>query len=258
MQISKIADLVHEHDTRIWRIVKHFVKMALKSADYSNVTAVCVDETSEKKGHNYITIFADNQTGRVLFVTRGKDSDTICRFYTEFLIHHGEPRRIKEVSCDMSPAFISGISEYLENAQIIFDKFHIMQLVNKAIDEVRRAEQKDNPFLKKTRFIFLKSQDKLTKDQRKILYLLSKMNLKTVRACQMKLNFQKFWIITDKREAETYLKKWYFRLKNSRIDQMISLAKTIKRHWDGVLNYFNSRRTNALMEGLNSVVQTLK
>jgi transposase len=158
---------VHEHDTRIWRIVKYLVNMALKSTDYSNVTAVCVDETSGKKGHNYITIFANIQTGRVLFVTRGKDSDTLCRFYTELLIHHGEPRRIEEISCDMSPAFISGISEYLENAQIIFDKFHIMQLVNKSIDEVRRVEQKDNPFLKKTRFMFLKSQYKLTKEQSK-------------------------------------------------------------------------------------------
>ena len=258
MQISKVAEWVNEHDTRIWRIVKHYVKKAFKQEDYSNVTAVCVDETSERKGHNYITIFADKKTGKVLFVTRGKDSDTIGRFFTELLCHHGDPWKIEQVSCDMSPAFICGISEYLVNAKIIFDKFHVMQLVNKAIDEVRRAEQKENSILKKTRYIWLKSINRLTEKQNQMLFSLRSLNLKTARSYQMKLNLQEFWKIQDRNEAHLYLKRWYFWLTHSRLEPMISLAKTIRNHWEGILNYFECRFTNALMEGVNSVVQSLK
>lgn len=258
MQISKVAKRVNEHDTRIWRIIKHYIKKARKSEDFSNITTVCIDETSERKGHNYITIFADKLTGKVLFATRGKDASTVGRFFTELLAHHGDPWKIKQACCDMSPAFINGISEYLVNAQIIFDKFHVMQLVNKAIDEVRRDDQRVNSFLKKTRFIWLKSQDKLTQGQTETLGSLRKMNLKTVRAYQMKLNMQFFWTIQDREEAHAYLKKWYFWLTHSRLEPMINLAKTIKRHWEGILNYFECRFTNALMEGLNSIVQSLK
>jgi transposase len=133
-----------------------------------------------------------------------------------------------------------------------------MQLVNKAIDEVRRVEQKENSILKKTRYIWLKSINKLTDKQSQALYSLRSLNLKTARAYQMKLNLQEIWKIQDRDEAHLFLKKWYFWLTHSRLAPMISLAKTIRNHWEGKLNYFECRFTNALMEGLNSVVQSLK
>ncbi len=161
MQVSHVAKRVNENDTRIWRILKHYIKIALKNLDFSNITTFCVDETSEKKGHNYITIFANKVTGHVLYVCKGKDTSTVGKFFTALLSHHGNPSKITQACCDMSPAFISGITEYFENAQIIFDKFHVMQLVNKAVDEVRRIDQVKNSILKKTRYIWLKNPENL-------------------------------------------------------------------------------------------------
>jgi len=257
-QVSHVAKRVKENDTRIWRIIKYYIKKARKKLDFSNITAICLDETSEKKGHKYITIFADKVTGHVLYVCRGKDANTVGKFFIELLSHHGNPWKITQACCDMSAAFISGITEYLENAQIIFDKFHVTQLANKAVDEVRRLDQVKNTLLKKSRYIWLKNPENLTENQKKQLASLRSMDLKTARAYQMKLNLQHFWTIPDQETAQAYLKKWYFWLTHSRLEPMIKLAKTIKKHWDGIMNYFDFKVTNGLMEGLNSIVQTLK
>ena len=258
MQVSHVAKRVNENDTRIWRIIKHYIKKALQKLDFSNITTFCVDETSERKGHKYITIFANKVTGYVLYVCKGKDASTVGNFFTELLSHHGNPSKITQACCDMSPAFISGITEYFVNAHIIFDKFHVMQLVNKAVDEVRRIDQVKNVLLKKTRYIWLKNPENLTEKQTKLLASLRTMELKTARAYQMKLNLQHFWSIPDRETAEVYLKKWYFWLTHSKLEPMINVAKTIKKHWDGIMNYIDFKITNGLMEGLNSIVQTLK
>lgn len=258
MQVSHVAKRVNENDTRIWRIIKHYIKKALQKLDFSNITTFCVDETSERKGHKYITIFANKVTGYVLYVCKGKDASTVGKFFTELLSHHGNPSKITQACCDMSPAFISGITEYFVNAHIIFDKFHVMQLVNKAVDEVRRIDQVKNVLLKKTRYIWLKNPENLTEKQTELLASLRTMELKTARAYQMKLNLQHFWSIPDRETAEVYLKKWYFWLTHSKLDPMINVAKTIKKHWDGIMNYIDFKITNGLMEGLNSIVQTLK
>ena len=258
MQVSHVAKRVNENDTRIWRIIKHYIKKALQKLDFSNITTFCVDETSERKGHKYITIFANKVTGYVLYVCKGKDASTVGNFFTELLSHHGNPSKITQACCDMSPAFISGITEYFVNAHIIFDKFHVMQLVNKAVDEVRRIDQVKNALLKKTRYIWLKNPENLTEKQTELLASLRTMELKTARAYQMKLNLQHFWSIPDRETAEVYLKKWYFWLTHSKLEPMINVAKTIKKHWDGIMNYIDFKITNGLMEGLNSIVQTLK
>ena len=258
MQVSHVAKRVNENDTRIWRIIKHYIKKALQKLDFSNITTFCVDETSERKGHKYITIFANKVTGYVLYVCKGKDASTVGNFFTELLSHHGNPSKITQACCDMSPAFISGITEYFVNAHIIFDKFHVMQLVNKAVDEVRRIDQVKNVLLKKTRYIWLKNPENLTEKQTELLASLRTMELKTARAYQMKLNLQHFWSIPDRETAEAYLKKWYFWLTHSKLEPMIKVAKTIKKHWDGIMNYIDFKITNGLMEGLNSIVQTLK
>ena len=258
MQVSHVAKRVNENDTRIWRIIKHYIKKALKKLDFSNITTICVDETSERKGHKYITLFANKVTGYVLYVCKGKDASTVGNFFTELLSHHGNPSKITQACCDMSPAFISGITEYFVNAHIIFDKFHVMQLVNKAVDEVRRIDQVKNVLLKKTRYIWLKNPENLTEKQTELLASLRTMELKTARAYQMKLNLQHFWSIPDRETAEVYLKKWYFWLTHSKLEPMIDVAKTIKKHWNGIMNYIDFKITNGLMEGLNSIVQTLK
>ena len=159
----------------------------------------------------------------------------------------------------MSPAFISGIEETFEQADITFDKFHVMKIINSAVDEVRRQEQKERPELKKTRYLWVKNPEHLTSRQEEILAEL-KMNtlhLKTTRAYQIKLTFQEFYQQPIER-AEEFLKKWYFWATHSQLPPMIEAAHTIKRHWDGVLRWGESRITNGVLEGINSLIQAAK
>ena len=104
MSIKKVAERLGEHDTRLWRVVQHWVEVAQKDLDFSDVTAIGVDETS-KRGHQYVTVFIDLNTKRVLYVTEGKDANTITRFVEFFKQHSGDPEDVLEISSDMSLAF---------------------------------------------------------------------------------------------------------------------------------------------------------
>jgi len=130
--------------------------------------------------------------------------------------------------------------------------------MNEAVDEVRREEQAENVLLKRTRYIWLKNQCNLTKKQLKRLGSLKDMNLKTVRAYNIKISLQTFWSIDDKEAAIKYLNKWYYWATHSRLEPIIKAAKTIRRHWSGVINFIDSKVTNGLLEGLNSSIQSLK
>ena len=112
-----------------------------------------MDETSSKRGHNYITVFVDMDKSKVLFATPGKDAATLTAFKEDLEAHGGQAQNIKQTCCDMYPAFIRGIEDTFENATITFDRYHIVKIINEALDEVRRQEQKTRPELKKTRFL---------------------------------------------------------------------------------------------------------
>jgi transposase len=258
MTISDVAKQICEHDTRIWKVVDHYAKEARSREDYSDVTVIGIDETSCAKGHKYVTFGVDFDTSKVIHVCEGKDSNTVSIFKKDYKTHKGNPKNIHSVCCDMSPAFISGIHTEFPDAAITFDKFHVTKIVNEGIDKVRREEVAKNQNLKKTRYIWLKNPDNLTEMQKETLGSLKDMNLKTVRAYNLKLSLQVFWSIEDRLLAEDYLKKWYFWATHSRIKPMIEVAKTIKAHWNGILNYFDSRITNGILEGTNSVIQLLK
>jgi len=260
MPINAIADLVGETDTRLWRIVRHYVKDEHDKLDFSEVSRVGFDETSRKRGHDYVTVSVDLDTGNVLFVTEGKDADTIKRFRDELERHGGDPSNITDISIDMSPAFIRGAIDHLPDADVTFDKFHVVKLLNKAVDDVRRAESKTNELLKGSRYIWLKNQQNLTKNQSKELEKilgLKGMNLKTVRAYNIKLAFQEFYR-QSLDVAEEYLKKWYYWATHSRIEPIKDFAKTVKTHWDGILAWFSSKVTNGVLEGVNSLIQEIK
>jgi len=122
---KRIAELVSEHDTRLWRLLQHHVKEAREQSDYSDVKQIGVDETACKCGHNYVTIVVDLKESKTIFATEGKDNTTIGLFKDDLVEHGGNPEAIVDVSCDMSPSFIKEIEENLPNAQITFDKFHI-------------------------------------------------------------------------------------------------------------------------------------
>ena len=136
-----------------------------EKADHSQVKQVGMDETSRRRGHNYVSLFVDLDSPRVLFATDGKDASTVKRFKQDLIAHGGDPSSIEEMCCDMSPAFISGVEKQFPEAQLTFDKFHVMKIINDAVDQVRREEINDRPELKGTRYIWLKNQTNLKESQ---------------------------------------------------------------------------------------------
>ena len=145
---------------------------------------------------------------RLLFGTVGRDGDTLAAFVEDLKLHGGETSQIRDVCSDLSPAFIKGIRENLPKAEITFDRFHLMKLMNEALDAVRREESLSTPGLKKTRYHWLKNPGDLTQSQKKRLLELKAMNLQTVEAYQMKLLFQDFFEQTNPRAAKLFLADW--------------------------------------------------
>jgi len=156
MPAKTVADIIGEHDTLIWRVLEHYVQEARSNEDFSNVHSVGVDETSRAKGHNYISVFVDRDESRVIHVCEGRDSGTVTSFKHDYEAHKGLAGDVTDLCCDMSPVFISGIESNFKNAAITFDRFHVMKLMNEAVDQVRREEQANNANLKRTRYIWLK------------------------------------------------------------------------------------------------------
>jgi transposase len=259
MPISRIGELVGEQDTRIWRIVRYHINRVHAKKSFTETTKIGCDETSSRKGHNYVTVFADMDSGDVLFATEGKDSNTVAAFAQELPQHGAKPEQIKEVTMDMSPAFIRGVRDYLTEASVTFDKFHVIQALNKAQDEVRRIEQKKNPLLKSTRYIWLKNPENLTANQKKQLETLRFENLKTAKVYQMKLTFQDIYrSIREPKAAEAAIKKWLSWAVRSRLNPIKAFAKMVKAHFAGIMRYFTSRLTSGAMEGINSRIQEVK
>ena len=160
MPVKSIADLVKEHNTRILRVLHHYADESRQDVDFFTVTAVGVDETCSKRGHNYVSLFVDMKSSQALFATEGKDASTLDRFKTDLEEHQGDPSYIQEICCDTSPVFISGVKKRFPEAQLTFDKFHVLKIINEAVNEVCRQEQQDRLELKRTRNLWLKNPSK--------------------------------------------------------------------------------------------------
>ena len=252
--------MVDEHDTRLWRVLQHYVEKARAEADFSEVTTIGVDETSRSKGHNYITVFMELEEDRrrVVFATEGKDADTVRRFREDLEAHGGKAEQVQEACLDMSAAFIRGLTDQFPEAELTFDNFHLMQLLTEAVDETRREEQRTHPEIKGTRYVSLKNESNHTAEQSRTFDRLRSSKLATVRATHIKNVFRDLFARRSVGEAEPLLKRWYFWATHSRIAPVIKAAKTVKRHWAGVLRWFVSEINNGVLEAINSLIQSAK
>lgn len=259
MPVKVAASLLGEHDTRLWRVVDHYVQSARAQADYSDVKRVGIDETSAKRGQDYISLFFDLDQRRLLFGTEGKDHETVKSVAEDLKDHHGEPENITDACIDMSKAFIKGVTEALPNAEVTFDPFHMIQIMNKALGEVRSEEARLYPeMMKGSRYAFLKNPENLTEKQDETLTRLCNYRLKTARAYLIKLALQDVYFSTSREEAEGLLKKWYSWAIRSQIDQVKKVAKTVKNHWNGILSWFDSQLSNGFLEAINALIQAAK
>jgi len=259
MPVAPVAALIGESDMRVWRIVHYYVDQAVEAQDLSAMERAGIDETSSQRGQRYVSVFADLDERRAVYVTEGRDQGTVQEFSCFLETHGGDAGRIEEVCQDMSEAYLAGTLKHLPAAEITFDRYHVRQHLSKAIDEVRRAEAKQHKgLLKNTRYLWLKRPSKLTARQHDWLDELLAQPLQTARAYEHAIKFDHFYEITDPDTAEEYLRRWITEVKTTEIAPLIKFAEMLEEYWLGITRWHHSRVSNGLLEGLNSLIQAAK
>jgi len=258
MSVTAISAELDEPDNNLWRVIHHYINQGIEQIDCSGTTRIGVDEKSCKKGHNYVTIFTNLDTGNVIFVVEGRDESTFAQFYEKLFSLLGDPNYIKLISMDMSKSFISGHKMYFSHAELYFDRFHIKKALNKAVDEVRKKEITENSILKNTKYIWLKNEKNLTQKQTSLLSVfLNESTLDTVKAYQVKTKFDLLWTVQNKAK-EPLLEAWLEQASKLALKPIDKFINMINNHKIGVLNSMKSFVTNAVCEGLNSIFQLVK
>ncbi len=257
MPVKAASRIVAEQDTRLWRVLLHYVEVGRAQEDFSQVSQVGVDETSHRRGHDYVSVFVDLDRSKVIFATPTREKKVIGEFKTDLEAHGGEAEAVVNFSADLWQPYRDGIKENFENARLTIDRYHVIQLLNRAVDEVRRREQRNQPGLKKTRYVWLKRPSKLTARQKEDLGYLRRRHRRTARAYELKLEFEDLWQLSAD-AAPGYLDDWCDRVYRTRLDPLKDFGDTIDAHWDDVLRWFQTRITNGVLEAINSLVQAAK
>ena len=259
MPVAAVAGLIGEHDTKVWRVVHHYVDEAVEAQNLEGVERVGIDETSSRCGHEYVSVFADLDERRGVFVVEGRDHETVQAFSCFLEMHGGDPAKVSEVSQDMYEALLKGTLTYLPKAEITFDRYHVKSHLSKAVDEVRREESKHHrELLANTRYMWLKRPANLTDRQRDLLDELLAQPLATVRAYTLSQQFDSFYELSDPDTAEEYLRRWIAEVDASDLEPLQKFARMLEDHWLGVIRWHHSRVSNGLLEGLNSLIQAAK
>jgi len=256
MPVNKVARLLGEHPNRVWRIFNYWIELAYQKDDVTQVTELGFDETSRRKGHSYITVAVDLEERRVIHVVKGKNAATIKEI-KGYLNDKGVPaKQITQASIDLSPAFISGITEHFPQADITFDRFHVVKLLNEAMDTVRKQERKEHEQLKGHKYTFLKNKlsDKKQSELSELITLYPTLG----EAYRLKILFNDLWTMPDKKSATGFIDQWLDEVEKSKIQPFIKFAKTVKAHLSGIINFVETKITNAILESINNKIQMAK
>jgi transposase len=260
MTFAAVAKLVGLSWHRVHAICSRYVDLALSDADLSTVQAVAIDETSCQRGHNYLTIAADAEQRRVVFVTEGKDASTITRFAEYLAQHKATAEQIRSVSIDMSPAFIAGVTKQLPNARITFDKFHVIAHASAALDKMRRLEQRGDPELKGLRWTLLKDRARLSEQDRADLdgLIAHAATKRTARAWLYREQLRDILARKQINVVSSMLKTWCTNVLRSKVAPMWDVARMVRTHFDGIVAWAQTRQTNGFIEALNGLFQAAK
>lgn len=273
--VSHAARMLRVRDKQLWRRIEHYVREARAKQDMSRVQLVGIDDTSMKRGQDYITVVHDLDEKRLLFATHGRDHDAVELFADDLEEHGGQRTTIAHACIDMSAAYAKGIGESLPNAQISYDRYHVVALANKAMDEVRIAEWKDESRRVHAELGELDARERRSilwgmrrnpsgwsERQTKAMHWLQRANLKTARAWRLKMGLREVFARARSHnnaiDAATDLKSWISWARRSRLDSFKRLATTLKQHFDGVVRGMLDHRSNAFVEAMNGILQQAK
>lgn len=262
MTVSAIAALVGEGQGRIWRMLGRAVAEARAAADYSGVTRVGVDDTSRARGQTYVSVMCDLDAGRVVAMTEGRDRGAPARLCAQLEAHGGDASAVAEVTRDMAEAYSLGCADAMPAAAQTVDRFHVMQLLGRAVDRTRCAEARSSDekraLLRGTKYCWLKRPENLTERQAARKASLMSRHLLTARACAMAEEMRAVYGLPTRREAAGALASLISWMRHSNVPEMKRAALTLRKESEGILNWWSRSSTNALMEGVNSVIQSIK
>lgn len=246
-----------------WNIMEKAVSRGLRRKKISVPEYIGVDEKSFAKRHRYETLVCNLRTGTVECVLEDRDQESLEGYYSQF--NREDLAVIKAIAMDMWDPYIAATKNFVPDAErkIVFDRFHVIRYVTDALDKVRRQEHKQlmkngEEWLKGTKHLWLMNEERIPDWRKGEFDEIRKMKLKTSRAWAIKESLRHFWDYSYPKNAEKYFKRWYFWASHSRLDPMVEAAKTLKNHILNILTYFKHRITNAVVEGLNSKIQTVK
>lgn len=256
MPLSEVAALAHLG----WDTVKQIVKVDLR-ARYAHiplreVRRLAIDEIHMGKSAKFLTLVIDLDTGRILWVAKGRGKEALSKFWRRLRLARAH---IEAVACDMSAAYWSAVLEHLPAAAIVFDHFHIIKLANEKIDQLRRALQHEADALgyatlKGTRYLLLSGSENLPEDKRQALAEALRFNEPLSIAYYLKEELRALWQRTTRDSMRRWLERWIERALGSGIVAMQSLAKTLRAHATGILNWFDHRISSGKLEGINNKV----
>jgi len=260
MTLAEVADVSGLGWDAVKSIVKsdlgrRYAKVSLKGVRY-----LAVDEFHVGKKGQFLTVVIDLESGRILWVAKGRGSQALAKF----LLRVRRSRvKIKAVACDMAAAYWSTILRHLPGVALVFDHFHVIKLVNEKIDQLRRALQREadilgRKYLKGTRYLLLSGAENIPEDKAEALREALRFNEPLSVAYYLKEDLRALWSQPTASQMRRHLHSWCKRAVESGIQPMIAMAKTLRMHATGILNYFHHPISTGRLEGLNNKIQTLK
>lgn len=260
MPFAAVARIVGLSAHRVQALCGRYVSLALAQADFSEVTSLAIDETSRRRGQDYVTLAADAQARRVVFVTEGRDAAALERLARDLAAHGCPPEQVRSVSIDMSAAFIRGCREHLPNARITFDKFHVIAHASQAVDKTRREEQRAGAPLKGLRWALLKDTSRLGPEELAELgELVAQMD--TLRTAKAWLYKEQLRGILERKQPNVVLARlryWCTCVLRSKVEPMKEVARMVKKHLEGIAAWTQTRQTNGYLEAVNGLFQAAK
>lgn len=243
-------------------IVRRVVAEHLDTSRLEGLYRIGVDEISYKRGHYYLTVVADHDTGRVVWVAKGKRGQALTDFF-DALGDEGKAR-IEAVSMDLGTIYRDATKRAVPDAVICFDPFHVIQMANRALDSVFMASRHGSDGLitgrqwRASRHALRSGAERLNDDQRKLLNAVRRFRYRLWRAWELKEALRDLYRVVEIDEARPYLRRWIDSAVRSRIPSMVNLAKTIRTNFEGILAAVEWRLSNSRLEGINGKIRLIQ
>lgn len=242
-------------------IMRRAVARGLEQRQLEGLKYLGMDEKSFKRGQSYITLLTDLDQSRVLDVVEERTTEAAGQLWETLTPE--QKQAVEAVAVDMWEPFIKTIEKQVPQAAIVHDKFHVSKYLGEAVDKVRRAEHKElmaqgDETLKGSRQLWLYNPENFSAEQAEEFSALKDLHLKVARAWAAKELFSKFWNYQTEGRARRFFKDWFGWVSRSRLKPVIEVARMLKRHLENLLTYVRHPITNAVTEGLNSKIQSLK